>query len=108
MKQLLPDTLELQQGKIIVDINNRAAGIYSDTFSQFAGAVKKLKRYGDENVFHQQAAKYFRVLKSRLDDLVKKTLEIHHSHSRYKQMESLLTEGVCYYLHEFSHRLQSM
>jgi hypothetical protein len=86
--------------EIIILFNNTAAKIYLNLFKQFSESIGSINRYEEENVFRMQMAKFIDTLKYRLEDQVKKILEVSDPQI-HNQLQAALSEKVNYYLQEF-------
>jgi len=83
----------------VVDFTNYAAKIYSWVFNQFRNSIRNIKRAEAENVFKMQLSKYSSELKKHLEQQVKLLADSHPA--TYKEIESVLSEKINYYLQAF-------
>ncbi len=100
--------MEKDTGKLQIEFNNTAAGIYAHLCNKFSESVKLINRNKSENVFKMQEAKYISTLKRMLEEAVMTTIEkCDHKESR-EQLKGSLTRRINYYLQEFRLRANSM
>jgi hypothetical protein len=83
----------------VVEFTNYAAKIYSWGFNQFRNSIRNINRRKEENVFKMQLAKYASELKKQLAQHVKLVADSHPE--MHKQIESVLSEKIDYYLQAF-------
>lgn len=93
---------------IIVEFDNDAAKIYSNTFNEFADSIRNINRRRDENVFKLQSAKYADTLRNRLEKEVKRILDANNPREFLEQLNYELPKRIHYYLQEFKHRSNAM
>jgi hypothetical protein len=83
----------------VVEFTNYAAKMYSSVFNQFNNSIRSINRAEEENVFKMQLSKYSFELKKHLEQHVKSLADSHPT--AYKQIESVLSEKITYYLQAF-------
>lgn len=84
---------------VVVEFTNCAAKMYSSVFNQFHNSIRNINRSKEENVFKMQLSKYSLELKKGLEQHVKLLADSHPA--AYKQIDSVLSEKIKYYLQAF-------
>jgi hypothetical protein len=83
----------------VAEFTTYAAKMYSWVFNQFYSSIRKIKRAEEENVFKMQLSKYSFELKKHLEQHVKRLANSYPT--ACKQIESVLSEKVNYYVQAF-------
>jgi hypothetical protein len=93
--------------RAVVEFDNNAAKIYSEVFAKFNSSIGKIRRDNEENVFKMQLSKYTYTLRNELDKEVRNLLNSSHP-KIHKNLETVLSSKIEYYLQEFRRKCNAL
>ncbi|TAH00615.1 MAG: hypothetical protein EAZ16_13245 [Sphingobacteriales bacterium] len=93
--------------EVMVEFNTSACYIYESMFQHFLHAINNISRTKEENVFKMQAAKYSSELNDQLRDLLQHLMNYNSIPKNHLQMQLQLQNGIQYYLHGFTLRVNA-
>jgi len=86
------------------EFNKEASRIFSSVFNEFRDEADKIERDGHENVFQVVRAKYFNLLKYRLDRFAGFLIDHSATKESQGQLRINFSENINYFLKEFERK----